>query len=310
MRTYILDLQKMSTEDGPGIRTTVFFKGCNLKCAWCHNPESIAFYRHIYWLEERCMGCQSCVSICPKKAITSENGIISIDARLCDFCMKCVEECPMNAIEVKGMETSVEELVKELMKDKAFYDASGGGVTLSGGEAVLNWEYLLPLLQQLKQRGVHTAVDTAGCYPFPILQKLLPYTDLILYDLKHIDNVLHNEFTGVENTLIFQNAARLGKLKSPKVWIRTPIIPGATDTKENIIGIAKFIKENMPDIERWELISFNNLAGQKYKLLGKEWQYKDVELLTRTKMESLCALAKKQVKKAMWSGATKSEVTL
>ena len=310
MQTYILDIQKMSTEDGPGIRTTVFFKGCNLKCFWCHNPESIAFYRHIFWLEERCMGCQSCVKVCPKKAVSAEPEGMKIDEKICDFCNLCVEECPMNAIEIKGEEISVEELVKELMKDKAYYDASGGGVTLSGGEAVLNWEYALPLLKELKQRGIHTAIDTAGCYPFPILQKLLPYTDLVLYDLKHIDNMLHNEFTGMENTLILQNAARLDKLKSPKVWVRTPIIPGATDTEENIRGLAQFIKNNMPNIEKWELVSFNNLSKQKYKLLGKEWQYNDAELITKQKMQNLCNIAKSITNKAMWSGATKLEVKL
>ncbi len=310
MQTYILDIQKMSTEDGPGIRTTVFFKGCNLKCLWCHNPESIAFYRHIFWLEERCMGCQSCVKVCPKKAVSAEPEGMKIDEKICDFCNLCVEECPMNAIEIKGEEISVEELVKELMKDKAYYDASGGGVTLSGGEAVLNWEYALPLLKELKQRGIHTAIDTAGCYPFPILQKLLPYTDLVLYDLKHIDNMLHNEFTGMENTLILQNAARLDKLKSPKVWVRTPIIPGATDTEENIRGLAQFIKNNMPNIEKWELVSFNNLSKQKYKLLGKEWQYNDAELITKQKMQNLCNIAKSITNKAMWSGATKLEVKL
>jgi pyruvate formate lyase activating enzyme len=256
------------------------------------------------------MGCQSCVKVCPKKAVSAEPEGMKIDEKICDFCNLCVEECPMNAIEIKGEEISVEELVKELMKDKAYYDASGGGVTLSGGEAVLNWEYALPLLKELKQRGIHTAIDTAGCYPFPILQKLLPYTDLVLYDLKHIDNMLHNEFTGMENTLILQNAARLDKLKSPKVWVRTPIIPGATDTEENIRGLAQFIKNNMPNIEKWELVSFNNLSKQKYKLLGKEWQYNDAELITKQKMQNLCNIAKSITNKAMWSGATKLEVKL
>ncbi len=310
MQTYILDIQKMSTEDGPGIRTTVFFKGCNLNCKWCHNPESISLGQHIFWLEDRCMGCHTCIKICPNNAISMKSDGITIDQKLCDFCNKCVEECPTNALEIKGEVISVSNLVNELMKDKAYYDTSGGGITLSGGEVALNWQYALELLKQLKIKGVHTAIDTAGNYPYSILESLLPFTDLILYDIKHIDNAKHKKLTGVENNLILQNAKNIGKLEKTKIWVRTPIIPDSTDSEDNIIGIANFIKENMPNIERWELISFNNLGKQKYKLLGRDWAYKDCPLITKEKMQRLSSLAKEITNKAMWSGATKLEVKL
>ncbi len=308
MQTYILDVQKMSTEDGPGIRTTVFFKGCNLNCKWCHNPESISSSQHIFWLEDRCMGCNTCIEVCPNGAVSLQSDGIKTDNKLCDFCNKCIEECPMNALEIKGEVITVEALVNELIKDKAYYDTSHGGVTLSGGEVVLNWQYALELLKELKTRGVHTAIDTAGCYSYSVLENLLPYVDLILYDIKHIDNDKHKQLTGVENTLILENAKKLGSLEKPKIWIRTPIIPDATDSEENIIGIANFIKDNMPNIEKWELVSFNNLGKQKYKLLGRDWVYKDSPLITKAKMQRLNDLAKQITNKVTWSGATRLEV--
>lgn len=308
METFISDIQKMSTEDGPGIRTTVFFKGCNLKCIWCHNPENIPFYRQKYWLKDRCIGCFTCRDVCPNGAISFHEDGLVFDEKLCVFCLVCADSCPANAIEVKGQSISVQELIKELLKDKAYYEVSGGGVTLSGGEPVLHWEYIEPLVQELKRQGVHVALDTAGNYPYHILQKLLPYIDLVLYDIKAVDSEKHKEMTGLENTQILQNAKRLGAQSSVEVWIRTPIIPGYTDESKNIEAIGKFLKQNMPDITKWEMLSFNNLCAHKYRLLGKEWALKDAEFISRSKMEQLCKTARKYVKSAIWSGATKAEV--
>lgn len=310
MKTFILDIQKMSTEDGPGIRTTVFLKGCSLKCSWCHNPESIDFSQNIYWLKNSCIGCATCTKVCPKKAVSLDEQGVHIDTALCDFCQSCVIHCPTNSIEIKGKEMSIEELIKEIVKDKAYYDSSGGGVTFSGGDPVLNWQFLIPAMARLKEIGIHIAIDTAGNYPYTYLESLLPYVDLILYDIKHIDSDTHKKYTDAKNDLILQNAINLGKLNYPKFWIRTPIIPDSTDSEQNIQGIGEFIKQNMPNIEKWELVSFNNLATQKYELLGKVWQYKGVNLITKDKMESLCNIAKNATNKAMWSGATKLEVTL
>lgn len=310
MKTFVLDIQKMSTEDGPGIRTTVFLKGCNLQCSWCHNPESIDFSQNIYWLKNSCIGCKSCIAVCKNNAISMEEQGIHIDSSLCDFCQSCVLHCPTNSIEIKGKEIGGEELIKEIVKDKAYYDSSGGGVTFSGGESVLHWQFLLPILVRLKEMGLHIAIDTAGSYPYALLEHLLPYVDLVLYDIKHIDSDIHKKHTDAKNDLILQNAINLGKLNTPKVWVRTPIIPDATDDEQNILGIGEFIKQNMPHIERWELVSFNNLATQKYQLLGKVWRYEGASLMTKDKMENLCNIAKNTTNKAMWSGATKLEVTL
>jgi pyruvate formate lyase activating enzyme len=307
MKTYILDIQRLSTEDGPGIRTTVFFKGCNLACKWCHNPESISFERQKYWVSDKCIACRTCVEICPEKAVTfDENGLI-IKEELCTFCLACREYCPGQAIEVKGEEMPVSTLAHELLKDKAFYDTSGGGVTLSGGEAALQTEYALDLLKCLKAANIHTALDTAGCYPYHILQTLLPYLNLVLLDIKVFDESRHKELTGVSNASILQNAQSLAKEQNVEIWVRTPIIPDCTDDDENIGQIGKFIAEHMPNISRWELLSFNNLSREKYRLLGKDWEFKTAALLERSKMESLIKTAKKYFPAASWTGAVKLE---
>lgn len=308
MRNYILDIQKMSTEDGPGIRTTVFFKGCNLRCGWCHNPESLSFEKEIYWQRDHCIACFTCVEVCPEKAISFGEKGWERNQEKCRLCLTCQKECPANAIVVKGEELTVDELLRELLKDLSYYQKSGGGVTLSGGEAALHNDYVFEILRKLKEAGAQTALDTAGNYPYELLERLLPHLDMILYDLKIYDDGLHRRHTGVGNGLILENARKIGKIDHPKVWIRTPIIPGATDGEENIENLGKFIKENMPNIEKWELLSFNNLSKNKYRLLGKVWEYENEELLTKEKMENLCRIARRHVENVVWSGATKLEV--
>lgn len=310
----ILDIQKLSTEDGPGIRTTVFLKGCNLKCAWCHNPESISPRRQNVWIGTRCIGCLCCVKVCPQNALScGEKGIV-IDRTACRACMSCVRVCPTGAMEKKGSSYTGEELVGELLKDRAYYEKSGGGVTLSGGEPLLQAEFVRTVFQMLKEQNVSTALDTAGCVSFAALERVLEYCDLILFDLKLYDDTLHRQFTGVSNERILENvrlAAEYGRKRGLKIWVRTPIIPGATDSEENIAVIGRFIGQNIKDaVERWELCAFNNLCRDKYERMGARWVFHEAGLMKRSTMERLGAVAQEsmgEADKAVWSGAVTEE---
>jgi len=302
----ILNIQRMSTEDGPGLRTTVFFKGCPLKCAWCHNPESIPFKLDKEWIQSSCIFCLECIDICPNKAITFKDEKIMLDRDLCSFCMKCIDNCPTNALKIIGRDIEVDTLYKELIKDKAYFN-NGGGITLSGGEVMLQTKEVVELLKLLKKDKIHVAIDTSGYIDFNKFEQILPFIDLILYDLKLDSNDLHMKYCGVENLLIKENLIKLNNQK--KTWIRTPIIPDSTDTKNNIIGISKFLKENNINFERWELCAFNNLCIDKYDRLYLDWTYKEKELITESKMKELLEVAKANLKsKNIYiSGITKLE---
>lgn len=280
----------MSTEDGPGLRTTLFVKGCPLKCRWCHNPESIFYKKQIEWLAVRCMGCGECVKLCPNNALSATEAGILVDRESCIACGTCVEECPTGALEVKGQEVTVEQAFLELIKDKAYFGTEGG-VTLSGGEILSQAKEAAQLLQMLKEEGIGTAVDTCGLTSRENLDMVFPYADIFLYDIKLIDNTEHETFTGVGNQQILDNFIYLSeKVKSTgkRIWVRTPIIPGATDSDENIRGIARFIKDRF---ERWEMCAFNNLCRDKYDRLYQDWFYKTTELMTDERMDELVAIA-------------------
>jgi pyruvate formate lyase activating enzyme len=202
----VLDIQRMSTEDGPGIRTTVFLKGCNLKCAWCHNPESISPQPEVVWLEARCIGCGSCVAACGTGALTSGKAGIAIDRAVCMRCMACAGACPTGALERKGVRYDVDTLVRELVKDRAYFEKSGGGVTASGGEPLLQSGFVRELFRRLTDAGVHTALDTAACLPWDMLEDVLEHTKLLLLDLKLVDDEQHRLFTGQGNAHVLENA--------------------------------------------------------------------------------------------------------
>ena len=303
---FILDIQRMSTEDGPGLRTTVFFKGCNLACPWCHNPESINRSGDLNWFPVKCMGCNICVSVCPQKAISRNENGIRFNRSLCELaegrqgCDICAENCPKGAIEIKGSVMPVEKLAAVLVKDKAYFGADGG-VTLSGGEALLQREAALELARLLKAEGIHIALDTAGCYSFSTLEALLPYIDLVLYDIKIFDSEDHKKFTGADNSLILQNYKRLME-KGTRVWVRTPVIKGATDGEENIAAIGSFMAEaGLP--EKWELCAFNNLCRDKYERLDLDWAYKDSGLTEKAHIEKLTEIARRHFPGAVYTGA-------
>lgn len=286
-----LDIQRMSSEDGPGLRTTIFFKGCSLACKWCHNPESIQRKRQVLWYDARCLGCQSCISACPQSALTMTEKGVEINRRRCEGCFSCTESCPTGAIEGKGLDAEPAELVRELSKDRAYFGADGG-VTLSGGEALIQ-DDALELLRLLQAERIQTAVDTCGMLFPEQLERALPYTDVLLYDLKLMDEEQHRRYTGQSNAMILRNlgiAAKWAK-GAGRLWVRTPVIPGATDTVENIRAIGERISA-IGSVERWELCAFNNLCADKYRRLEIPWAYEGVPLMTRARMEALLVVAK------------------
>ncbi len=282
----ILHLQRLSTEDGPGIRTTVFFKGCPLACAWCHNPESLSSQPQVQWLETRCLGCGTCVATCPHGNLKLTPAGLTIARATCTGCGTCVEACPANALELLGTAITVEALVAELLKDRTYFETSGGGVTLSGGEPTLQPGFALALLQQLHAAGVQTALDTCGLAAPATLAALLPHVDLLLYDLKEIDAERHRAFTGQSNERILANlrqacAQSAGRTPPLRLWIRTPLIPGATLNRATLHGIGAWIATQLDGaVERWELCAFNNLCRDKYRRLGLTWAYAATPLLT------------------------------
>jgi pyruvate formate lyase activating enzyme len=312
----ILEIQRMSTEDGPGIRTTIFFKGCSLKCAWCHNPESISSHPQIHWIANQCIGCKTCQGVCQEGALAFTEEGNRVDRRLCTGCGLCADECPAAALELLGRQWKLDDLVAEVIKDRIYFEKSDGGVTLGGGEPTLQLQFNVELLKKLKELNIHTALDTCGMCSGMALAKLLPYTDLILFDLKIIDPVKHQKFTGSTNRIILDNLAFVRNCMQSEgypreLWIRTPVIPNATATHENIRGIGSFLASNLNGfVNRWELCAFNNLCRDKYLRLDLEWEYQDHELLSKLEMEKMAAVARNSgvdPEIVFWSGSTKLE---
>ena len=252
----IFDIERSSFVDGPGIRTTVFFKGCNLHCTWCHNPESQRSTREMLFYQTKCTGCGACVAHCP----TGQSS--------CKLCGACTEVCPNRAREIVGEARSVEDVMREVRRDTLFYNASGGGVTFSGGECMLQIDFLKAILKECKKNGIHTAVDTAGHVPFERFKAILPDTDLWLYDVKCMNGELHKRHTGVGNEMILSNLARLLE-RGVRVWIRVPIVVGVNDTEEEMCALKAFLDAHGTP-ERVELLPYHAMGEHKYAAMGRE----------------------------------------
>lgn len=279
----IFNIQKYSIHDGPGIRTTVFLKGCPLSCIWCHNPESQSFEPEILFYGKRCIGCEECLKQCNRGALYAKDGTMHYDREKCSLCRSCVKACYAKAREIAGELVDANYVMKQIEKDRVFYDESGGGVTFSGGEPLSQPGFLLELLERCKKNEIHTAVDTSGYANPDVVSKVSEYTDLFLYDLKFIDDEKHIKYTGVSNKLILENlktVSRLGK----KIFIRIPTIPGINDDDENIKLTADVIGST-PGVEQVNMLPYHNIAADKYRRLGRPGSLTDIKVPTAEEIE-------------------------
>lgn len=272
MNGTIFDLKRFAIHDGPGIRTTVFLKGCPLNCVWCHNPEGKQTGKDIWVKRSKCIGCRNCIKVCDKNALSVDgNGNIVIDKNKCVYCNKCIDACPSCAIERIDICMTVEQLEIELLKDKMFYDLSGGGITLSGGDPLLHnqFQFVKDILFRMKQHGVHTCLETCLFAKPESLSELVGLVDFFLVDIKIFDNKLHEKYTGVPNKQILENFKLLAK-QTGNILVRIPLVPGITATRENLVQIAAFVKDINPKIPI-ELLNFNPLAKSKYDMLNLQY---------------------------------------
>jgi pyruvate formate lyase activating enzyme len=265
-RGAVFDIQRYSIHDGPGIRTTVFLKGCPLRCYWCQNPESQSAKPEILFDASKCTGCGACVAACAAGASRLSEGKSVIDREACRGCGKCVEVCLNEARRLVGKEMTVEEVMQPVLKDVRFYENSGGGVTLSGGEPTAQPDFASALLRRCKELGLHTVMETCGYAPWPVFERLLQHTDLVFYDLKHMDPGKHFAGTQVKNLTILENAKRIHSLK-PMI-VRVPLIPGFNDSPAEIEATVRFVKTELPSTPV-ELLPYNKLGEGKYGRLDR-----------------------------------------
>ncbi len=271
----VFDIQRFSIHDGPGIRTTVFLKGCPLSCAWCHNPESWDVKPQLMFNGEKCVGCMACVEACPNNAHKLEDGKHVVDYSICSGCGACVSRCVYSALKLSGREQSVEEVLAEVCADRKFYENSGGGMTVSGGEPMLQFEFLQTLLSEAKRQGISTCVETSGFAPREKYEAILSDVDLFLIDIKHINRDEHKKYTGVYNDLILKNIEFLHD-NGAKILIRLPLIPGINDTDEHINGVSALLNR-LPGLLGAEILPYHDMGKGKWNQLGKQYELMELK---------------------------------
>ncbi|MDY5987166.1 trans-4-hydroxy-L-proline dehydratase activase [Sporofaciens sp. SGI.106] len=272
MKPLVTNIQKYSIHDGDGIRTSVFFKGCPLKCMWCHNPETQNFNKQVLTNREKCVVCRTCEKACPNGAIRLEDGKMVTDRVLCEACGTCTEYCLLNIREIAGKEYEVKELVKELKKDLMFYEQSGGGVTLSGGEVMcMNMDYIEALVKTLDHQGITVTIDTCGYAPYENFKRILPYVNTFLYDIKAIDNEVHKRFVGVDNSLILENLEKLSEDQG-RIYIRIPTIKGVNADDMSMQAVIDWLKTHNINVAQVNLLPYHNTGSSKYGRLETEYE--------------------------------------
>lgn len=276
----VFNTQHYSVHDGPGIRTVVFLKGCQLRCRWCSNPESQLPFLQLSYQKKNCIGaeCRRCEAICSQKALKFSDSAVEVDWSRCNHCQKCVEVCPSQALETFGVNSTVQELLTEVEEDSLFYRRSKGGLTLSGGEVCLQPEFVIALLEQAKQQGLDTAIETCGYAPWESLKAVGTLCDHIFFDIKHMDSKKHEAYTGVSNEQILENFRKLVEQFPQKdITVRTPVIPGFNATEAEIHQIEQFLSQTAPHV-KYELLKYHRFGEEKYRCLGRTYQMGAVDL--------------------------------
>jgi pyruvate formate lyase activating enzyme len=285
MKGNVFNIQRFSIGDGPGIRTTVFLKGCNLNCAWCHNPEALCHKPELQFISQRCILCGKCVSICPNGVHSMEKGERKIDRSLCQNCGVCVEGCVSGALSIIGKLMDTEVVVEAVLRDMEYFRNSNGGMTISGGEPMLQKEFIKEILQKTKALGIHNAVDTAANVEWQDFEDILPWVDLVLLDIKIFDALQHKAYTGATNERIFDNAGRLSR-EAVDIIVRIPVIAGVNDTEENMKSTALMLK-SFKRLKYVELLPYHNLGVEKLSRLGREGVVQSFESPSREKLLKL-----------------------
>jgi pyruvate formate lyase activating enzyme len=289
MQPLIFDIKRYAINDGPGIRTTIFLKGCPLSCAWCHNPESVSPHPQKLYTADKCIGCNTCVEACPESACELTPLGIVTDPELCKLCGICADVCPTKATEISGQTMSKSEIMAKIEKERVFFDQSAGGVTFSGGEPLQHADFLIELLDECGQRGIHRTVDTTGLAKTETLLEVAKRTDHFLYDLKMMDSSKHKSWTGVDNEKILENLKILSSMGAT-INIRIPLIKGVNADEENIRATAAFVADLAGEKKKVNLLPYHNIAARKYQKLGNEYISGEMEEPNEEEQEKAVAV--------------------